>query len=377
MKIWITALVAILALGACDSDEGPAAPTQLTVETWNLGLAYNFVPFATARRDLTIAAAAASDADILCIQEVWTDEDVAALQKAASEAGFAETWFQATPEDVTGLPVACTEGDRKDLQPCAEDACMTSTELADCVQTQCGAELSAVSDACLTCLASNLHLSLSQILLTCAQGGAKYTYGGQTGLLLLSRVPLKNKKLTVLDSTLVRRAVMQATVTAPGGAPLKVSCTHLTAALSSVPYSGPADSWEAEQKAQIAELVKLASGSGASLVLGDLNTGPATGGVVKAEFPDNYKLLTDAGFTSPYLDQKAPLCTFCADNTLVAGGVDKGGEGVAIDHALLRGWSGSVTDVERRYDATASLEGVDGVQHLSDHFGVRMTLRAP
>ncbi|HAN30358.1 MAG TPA: hypothetical protein DCQ06_02060 [Myxococcales bacterium] len=372
---WLLVLVCMATSVGCSAEQELEVPEQLVVETWNLGIAYNFVPYAIARRDQTIAAAAASDADILCIQEVWTKEDVAALQKAAGQAGFIETWFVPTPEDVTDLPIACTVGDTQDLQPCAEDKCLKSTELANCVQSQCGSELGAVSDSCLTCLASNLHLGLEEILLNCAKGGAKFTYGGDTGLLLLSRVPLRNKKLTILDSTLVRRATLQASVTAPTGDSMRVTCTHLTAALSSVPYSGPKASWKEEQKGQVERLVELTQGSGPELILGDLNMSPAAGSLVKAEFPDHYDLLVAAGFTSPYLAGSAPKCTFCIDNTLVGQGVDTGGEGVAIDHALLKGYGGSVTDAQRSYDQLVTLDGVDDKQHLSDHFGVRMTLR--
>ncbi len=373
-------LTAALVATGCGSESGNGTTEKLTVATWNLGLAYNFVPLAKERKDLAIEAAAAANADVLCIQEVWTEDDLAAMETAAKAAGFTEVWVEKTKEDAAALPAACTEGDTKDLQPCAEKNCLGDKNLADCVQTKCGKQLGAVSDTCLTCLASNLHLTLPEILDTCAKGGAKYTYGGLTGIMLLSRKPLKNKKHTVLDSTLVRRGVLRAEVDAPGGGTVQIACTHLTAGLSSVKYTGTYGGWDKEQAAQVDDLIGLMrkASEGASIIMGDLNTGVKKGATIVDEFPENYAKFTAAGYVDPHMDREGTLCTFCGDNTLVATGADKGGEGGVIDHVMIRGFAGTIGAVKRTHDAKVKLTTAEGEKesHLSDHFGISVVLEA-
>ena len=66
-----------LLLGAC-SDEHPMDPgaprAQLTVATYNAGLAPGFVDYAAERAPLTTAAIGALSVDVACIQELWQAE---------------------------------------------------------------------------------------------------------------------------------------------------------------------------------------------------------------------------------------------------------------------------------------------------------------
>jgi endonuclease/exonuclease/phosphatase family metal-dependent hydrolase len=376
----LAAVAVIGTLAAACSDDGGAVGERISLATYNAGLAPNFVSFVAERRSQTIAAAAGIEADVVCLQEVWTDEDVAATEAAAKAAGFTTVYVAPTKEDVSDLPVACTEGDTKDLAPCAQAHCVPSDNLVECVQSKCGAELAALSPTCLGCLASNLHLDFDGILGACAKGGGKLTFGGRHGLMLLSRLPLEGSERMLLDSTLIQRAVLHARVVGDADHPsLDVYCTHLTAGLSSIPYTGDLGGWEAEQAGQIDELGawidSTAKPGGAVALLGDLNCGPAIGETITAEMPANWQKVLALGFSDPYTSTAGALCTFCGDNTLVAAGADKGGEGAIIDHIALRGFAGGAS-AGRIIDQKVSIETSSGTQqsHLSDHFGVRVLL---
>lgn len=353
---------------------------KLTVATWNVGLAYNFVPLSTERQPEAIKAAASTDADVLCLQEVWTPDDVAAMEAALEAKGFAHVYVDAMEEDTTGLPIACTAGDTQDLAPCAEKECAGSTNLVGCVQSKCGAELAAISDSCLTCLAGNLTLTLQGMLEKCGKAGGNYSWGGHHGLMLASKVPFAKKERLVLDSTLVQRAVLHGKIDAAAGRPaMEVYCTHLTAGLSSVKYTGKLGGWEQEQAKQIdamgAWIDQTAAAGTAIVLLGDLNCGPEVAGKLTGEMPANWAKITGLGFVDAWLEGGNPTCTFCGDNNLVDSGADKGGEGSAIDHIALRGFSGGTT-ASRIHDGKVTITGAAGSQEssLSDHFGLRAVL---
>ncbi len=381
---------ALLALGislllGCeteDGDGGSAKPTpSIAIASWNAGLAYNFVPLTQERREQVIATAAGIDADVVCLQEVWTDADVAAVTAAAKAKGFAHVLVESTKEDVAGLPVACTAGDTKDLEPCATTQCSKSDALVACVQSKCGKELAAISEGCFNCLVANLEKDLAGIFAACAKGGSgNYLFGGHHGLMLLSKRAFAKSERTMLDSTLIRRAVLHARLEATASAPaLEVYCTHLTAGLSSVAYTGKMGSWEQEQGKQIDALGQHIAASAKAgdpvVLLGDLNCGPDAGTKVKSEMGGNWKKITDLGFVDPFLSASDVACTFCGDNTLVAGGADKGGEAALIDHIALRGWTGK-SKVSRILDQKVEIMTSAGKaqSHISDHFGLRAIL---
>lgn len=70
-----------------------------------------------------------------------------------------------------------------------------------------------------------------------------------------------------------------------------------------------------------------------SVLLGDFNHGPSIPdeGIVQ-QYEANYKIVIDAGFTSPFLNEVA-LCTFCRENTLVNSTTSTS---KIIDHVYVR-----------------------------------------
>ncbi|MEY3015388.1 MAG: hypothetical protein RIT45_4123 [Pseudomonadota bacterium] len=371
--------VALLTTTGCGTEE-TGAGASITLATWNVGLAYNFVALAIERREAVAAAVAATDADVLCLQEVWTPEDIALIETAAKGAGYAHVLVEPMTEDTTGLPIACTPGDTADLAPCANANCKEDGNLVACVQSKCGKELAAISGSCLTCLAGSLTLSLDQIFDKCTKAGGKFSWGGHHGLMLVSKVPFAKTERTALDSTLVQRAVLHATLDASAGKPaLEVYCTHLTAGLSSIKYTGTYSGWEAEQAAQIEAMGKHIDASAKAgtpvALLGDLNCGPDAGTDIKAEMPANWAKVVGLGFVDAWLEGGSPKCTFCGDNTLVVGAADAGGEASVIDHIALRGFGGTMR-ASRIHDGKVTVQTGEGAKetHLSDHFGLRVEL---
>jgi endonuclease/exonuclease/phosphatase family metal-dependent hydrolase len=176
--------------------------------------------------------------------------------------------------------------------------------------------------------------------------------------------------------SLNRRAVLHALVDAGALGEVHVFATHLSAVFADIPYPGEG-TWAEEQAAQIRRLLDLVDervGEGEPVViLGDLNTGPATT-TLAGEVPEDFQLLIDAGFAAPYLDEDEPACTFCADNPLVGGADDDAS--VAIDHILVRDLSGEA-QAERILDGEVTVDGPDGPTptRLSDHYGVATTIR--
>lgn len=375
-------LCCLVAAAACETEES-STPTKgtLTAGSWNVGLAYAFVPLAKERQPEVMKAIETATEDVLCLQEVWTDDDIAAVEAAAKKAGYIEVFYEKTPEDTAGLAVACTEGDTKDLAPCATTNCSDVPDLVSCVQSKCGKELAAISDNCLTCLVSNLSLSISALLDKCGKGGAKWSWGGYNGVMLLSKKPLTNKKHTFLESSLVRRSLLTAEVASPDGTgDVQIACTHLTAGLESVNYPGTFKNWEEEQAAQVDAILKLMrpADKGPSLILGDLNTSPKKGNIT-GEYEANFAKFITAGYSDAYVDLAAPKCTFCGSNALVSDGADKGGEDSILDHVLSRGWKGTSKDAKRTYDGKVKVNTKDGEKEvdLSDHYGLSVTFESP
>ncbi|MBI5610301.1 MAG: endonuclease/exonuclease/phosphatase family protein [Deltaproteobacteria bacterium] len=386
LKLAVTAVICLLVLPSvgCSSDcssGGKAAP-PIRFATYNTGLAYNFVGYAKERRQLLANAIADADADVLCLQEVWLDDDVTLITQTAKTA-FPHSYSVKTSDQGVGGPAACTETDATALKGCVEANCSTVTDsLADCALSNCSKEYEAASPTCKTCLASNIGLnSIGDIFQACALGSASYAFGGRNGVVLLSKTPLEGTEMLEFESFLNKRVVLHATTHAPSslgsGAPrTHVFCTHLTAGLGSVAYSGKFGGWEQEQAKQIDQLIawaKQKAGGERAVILGDMNCGPDVAGTdIKAEFGNNFKKYLDAGLQAPYLAAAKPLCTWCAENPLVTDGNNH-----VIDHILLLApWPGATVQTRRLFDAAASVDvkGKPLSVRLSDHYGAQVVV---
>lgn len=391
LGIW--ALAGVLVLGCEDDPKATPASTTGDVTTgdtlgqdackpankhevfgtYNAGLAYNFVGHAKQRRQQIADTLAKAEADVLCLQEVWLDDDVTLITGTA-KATYPHSYWVKTTDPGVGGPAACSPTDAEPLKACVEGNCLDAEVLADCALDKCKAQYDAASPGCKQCLAANIAFNnVGAIFQACALGSASYAFDGRNGVVLLSKTKLEQTEVLEFESFLNKRVALHArTQTAAG--PVHVFCTHLTAGLGSVNYSGKFGSWEKEQAQQIDQLTawaKQKSGIERGVVMGDMNCGPAGDGL-DAEFPQNYQKFVDAGLKAPYLAEPKPPCTWCGDNPLVGGGTSR-----VIDHVLLLGsWPNVTTSRKRLHDQTISVQvGGKPVQTtLSDHYGAQLTV---
>jgi len=341
--------------------DAPPAPAEASrFVTFTAGLAAGAVPYATERRPLIIDALKTLDADVICLQEVWSDDDATAVSDGLkAQYPFS---FREKTEDTSTPQVRCADlAAVLALSTCRDTKCTPSGIGASaCVTGPCKTEYDALTDACKLCLAGNTANPLP-----CAVSGAKdFVYDGRNGLLLLSKVELKNAKYTAHDAGLFTRGAITADVGS-----LQVQCTHLASDLGVVPYptGGKYTSWATEHAGQIDALVKTASASSCNVLLGDLNTGAAEGSLV-GELPDNFKAFGTAGYTESWTSSP---CTWCKENPLTGSPDDR-----RLDHLMLKGCTKTAT-YSRILDAEVSLEsgGKTVKTRLSDHYGVRAELK--
>jgi len=435
----------------CDSGVGPGSgtcqsgtctgPTAVRVETFNVALAGAFIPFEAERRDPLINAIPTTDADIICLQEVWEQADKDAIVAAAASefphsAVFAHDLD--TPVDdptdqngqIPAMPsgVPCPDANVGDFganladqldqtAQCLADFCSTTgdetgrTTSADCAADACTLSVAGLlfgnelQQRCYACAVTQLP---TEIIATLADRcktieNQDLAFRGQNGVMILSRFPLSNEETFVVPGTWNRRVVVNATATLPTGAELDVYCNHLTpifnvTGINTFPYTGQygggattePEQWEAEQRLQAEKLityVQQTSGTRPAVVLGDINAGREVtdaGGqiVLYAEGEPTLDVL-ESVLTLGAVANYEPLCTFCDTNPL--NGVEDTLP-VWIDHIHLYGLDAStVVSTERNFDEFVvpvqiddGMGGTTGaLVPLSDHYGMRSVIVVP
>lgn len=412
---------ATLALAGCGSDDGTPAAVELTVDSYNVGLAGAFIPYETERRAAVATAVAAMPSDIVCIQEAWRQEDKDAIA-AAARARFPHSYSARHNLDTAvtqEIDPMCAGGmtvpPEPTTAPCADMstqttfaagiACLTrscstmpnsemgQTTSTMCATTNCFQHVAGLLTAganglrCYGCLAPQLPTeTFASIRTQCTTNPrAGLAFGGQSGTMILSRYPLSDTETVVLPGTWNRRVITRATATLPNGARVGVYCNHLTPVFegSAFPYTGRygcgqtgREGWVAEQTAQARALiayVQRRDASGRAIILGDFNSGPGSRAgqpeIVEAA-PETYAVLTGA-FREAVPAGYVPQCTFCPDNALTDNSAPEW-----IDHIFLRGFA---TDAVRRAErtfttASVNVQGRAQPVHVSDHYGMRAVL---
>jgi endonuclease/exonuclease/phosphatase family metal-dependent hydrolase len=404
-----------LAMGCSES--------TVVVDSFNVALAGSFIPYESERRQPIADAIAVHDADVLCLQEVWTQEDKELIRDTAAEnypySAFFENDLDTPIDDPTDqqgevppapTTVPCPEvevfGDvtiadqMNDAVDCVRDNCSTipgsedgKTESAVCAADACTLAVApllagnAEQKRCYACLVPQLPTAtFGDIRNSCTTVvNQDLAFGGQNGVMILSKYPLKNAEEWVLPGTWNRRTILNATVELPNGGELDTYCNHLTPIFDDItfPYTGQygdgmtgAAGWQAEQELQAQKLidyVDTTSGDRPAVILGDLNAGLAFEDEdIAGEGEATFELLATA-YTPAYTDDYTPLCTFCSTNP-----VTDTQSSVWIDHILLNALDAdAVSATERVFDQdVVSVEGV-GMVPLSDHFGIRSVIVVP
>lgn len=366
-----------LILLRCGSDADPVDPVfELSLVSFNAALGVGLAPHLEQRLEAIEASLSSLDADLVCLQEVWQPENVERLERALSETfPYAHRSVRATPSG----GALCTPSEAELLSNCLADNCgdVEREGLPLCAIGNCAAAFTQVSMSCQQCIAANQSASdienLTQICAAAEAGAA--SYADQTGLLILSRLPLEAPSYFAFESSLGDRGLLSARVHTDFMGDVDLHCTHLAATLADVPYTGQYGSWQGERLRQIDQMLEqtdaIRADGRAAILLGDMNCGPETP-LARSASPDAFARLVAAGFVDPYAEFDG-RCTFCENNPL-NGLVTDPEEGALIDHVLFS------TDQSPSFAATRVFDdvipiAVDGASietAHSDHYGVQV-----
>ena len=354
---------------------------RIHVATYNAGLAEGFVSYAAERKPYIIDALKDGKPDVLCLQEVWRQDDRRQF-KAALRDLYPYAFEAEAQQKYAASKPACHLGDlfgKNKFGNCMASKCALKKgqEFTDCLVNTCRSSIDLLKDDNRECasavfaqVGANPLSGVAAVLSPFKKVGL-FAYEGEAGLLLLSRFPLRNQKVVELSSlsTSNRRAALSAVIE-KGKEQVQVLCTHLTANLDkTIPYTGEFDSWQDENLAQVDHLLEHMDQElqdSPQVVMGDFNCSLSNNDFqIAPEQESSCEAIVDAGFYSPLLEN--PSCTYCGDNLLIQGGDD-----VMIDHVFFRNAEPYLSYGEVYLKDAVSLEvGQKAIQsHLSDHFGV-------
>ncbi len=372
-----------LLLFHCGGDQTDVADpvTELSLVTFNAALGVGLAPYPEQRLAAIQRDLASVGADVICLQEVWQPENIEQLTEAlAREFPYAHRSVQAVGGSAGGT--ACTAAEASLLSTCIAESCaeVEGNALPLCAIANCAPAFTEVSTSCQQCIAANQAATDVQNLTTIcsASDGAAAAYRDQTGLLILSRLPLEELDYVAFESSLGDRGALSARLQTDFSGSVDIYCTHLAASLREVPYTGAYGSWQGERLRQIDQFLEHVSAtrapSGAAALLGDMNCGPGTP-LASAASPDAFERFVTADFSDPYVEGDG-RCTFCSNNPL-NGLVSDAEEGALIDHVLVSGFVDTVSSSAARiFDDTIDIqaEGSAVQTARSDHYGVRVAI---
>jgi endonuclease/exonuclease/phosphatase family metal-dependent hydrolase len=358
-----------------NSNNGAASASFVT---YNAGLADGFVPLAAERRQPVADALSGLEADVVCLQEVWLNQDEMGQWQqdyidavlAATQTNLPHSYYFISEDETE---VSCQPADVVDIDACVTANCADATAdtLQDCVLGSCRDEFFALPQPCSQCLVGQLGNEYEDIKAACVGGAQSAFYSNaHNGLMLLSKYPLSNTSHEKFYAVQTARSVLKADVALPGGSQ-RVYCTHLTADITATQYPAVTGvdiaSYEEEQAKQIDDMAAMIAAEARNvIVMGDMNTGPVGANVV-AELPANWAKFEALGWVSAYIEAGEYSCTYCEGNSLV----DETGDRT-IDHVFSTDDSWTVRSAELIFTETVDIAGT--MHNLSDHYGVKATM---
>jgi hypothetical protein len=338
----------------------PPVSGDLLVVSHNTGLSQLFIENTVERAPRTIGAIAELGADIVCAQEMFDEDDKAALVAALGSPQIAV--LEDSPVNQQGV---CAVGQLSTFESCVNANCAGVADL-ECVTETCDLEVGGQPAPCQSCLVASIGQTSANVVSTCTGNAPLYAHEGSYGLLLTSSSSMSDVDTLSFDSSLVRRGVVYANIDSPIGT-LHTFCAQLSPPTSDLPYTGAAGSWQAEHAAQLEALLAFVdekAGGATVLLMGDLGAGPA-GETYSPVAQDGYDRLTTAGFANPYIDGDE-TCTVCPTSNPLATGPD-----ILPDHILLRGFDGEAGATRVLDDAiTVQVGGADVETAYSHHYGI-------
>lgn len=343
---------------------------QLSIETFNAGLAHTYVPLAKERLPLIINDLRENKSDVVCLQEVWTKEDrdriIKELRSVYPYSHFSEI-KQVHSKRRPTCKIKNLFGKDKFVS-CTLKECKgkEGDDFTQCVLNTCGESMQRLKNdnrVCANALLAQVGKSslgaIAQVL-NPFKGASMFAYGGGDGLLLLSRKEMKKKSIIDLSdiSTLNKRAALVATI-----GPIEFSCTHLSANLSdSVAYAGKYESWKEENSAQIDRLIGEKDSQNAKRVLmGDFNCAFGKGHL-ESDWEENCQKLLDNYFENRFIEDD-PKCTYCSSNSHNSATT----KDILIDHIFTK-------NVDVLYEGITRENLIlinNKKENLSDHYGLK------
>ena len=352
--------------------------SPLKIVTFNTGLAHGFVARADQRLPEIAKAIGSMDADVVCLQEVWNEEDAAQIMQSAKK-NFPYKFSSPSKQKKTGDTPSCGLGDlfgSHGYARCLVSNCIRKSgdAFTDCAIKSCGEDMLYLVKNNRECaLALQAQVGKNPLIavlnvLNPFSAADTFAYHGSNGVLLLSRSPMEGRR--VLDffdiSTLTYRVALKAMVNHEQNQ-YAVYCTHLTANLDHVAtYAGTVTSWQDENKAQATRLLSEAQEeAGPVIIAGDFNCSIANPSInVIGDMEKSCRMFLEAGFEEG-LAKFHPQCTFCRGNSINSEGVNS-----TIDHILVKkGHTISSQVIFKNEDSK--------VLPLSDHFGIASEVVAP
>lgn len=357
--------------------------------TFNTGIARGHIPYADQRMSKVISEIKTSGADLVCLQEVWNEDDkdyfISKLKsefpfyhRSIAKQKFLEISFLRPACRVRDLfgknkPLSCLRSECKDKE---------GAELTKCIIRDCRVAMSNLiekNNNCAQMFMAQSGKSTFRALLSMLNPIGKkgvFLYKGSNGLLMLSKRQLSNRGILDLSSksTLINRTSLNSTLRL-SEKDYTFSCSHLTADLNnSVLYAGEYGSWEDENYKQVTSLLNDISGSGNNnpqILLGDFNCSFAYGSV-NSSFENSCQQFTDSGFEDITPDDELS-CTYCSEeNTLI----NENTGNYYLDHIFTKNINTNLVKsqivLNKKFSFNDGKKTVES--NLSDHYGLVLDL---
>ncbi|XP_060567849.1 uncharacterized protein LOC132726528 [Ruditapes philippinarum] len=352
---------------AIHSSEGKKKPATLNVLTFNVAL-HESEQFAIGTREprkrKIIRALKKSDADLICLQEVFIGEDVEAIVN-----NLKEQFPYSYSEMHTAVNKLPPQAKKKTSPPCdyanlsAYIACVKNSTCyplnISCITTTCTPEVENLfrfeDQGCFTCIAESMWNVE-------ACGAEKPIIGGRQvnngGLILLSKKKLYRTSFKDYHPT-TRESYFRGYIKTKIRNFADVRCTHLKS--TNFPYFFEPElqaigfnSLEEVHTHQTKALIKSLKKKRPAIILGDINTGLAFKPKLMARIPENYIALLKQFTTRP------------ANRYTYKDWTDESNKSIT-DHVFVRDLI--IRKTKRLYIPK------DGKLQMSDHVGVQSVVK--
>lgn len=343
-------------------------------------------------RSKNIANAIASrltNADVICLQGVFFDEDeIEILHKTKELFPYSYSFtHEDTGEFKEEQPPPCTRKDvplLKQVFECSDHTCHSKIdydEFIACMEEQCNGRghekpikqvFVDLSDSCAGCIFSGTKRDVYDCL------KVEYAYN-PTGVVLLSKRQIHSYKSEYFPhrSEIVRHGYLDVNIDNVG----RVICTAMQPYIGKdyIDVSEGASSYEEKNFQEAITLAKITESSNAAVIAGCLNTSPSlTKGAIEPQFSHSLDVLRQAGFVDPISASyygSFPSCTFCFANSYVKEIYkSEGYDGFIMDHVLVKGYhvlnSGTSQEMGQNKYVYRVLMYDDRHVPFSAHYGV-------